>query len=96
MHTAGATERIKNSFTIRVLLSTYALGILRGSKMAEQPNQDAVYKVTVVNSKGAALVAYVTEATRQTYVRSMREEYGNAKVEQISIEDLPEGVNFKS
>jgi hypothetical protein len=62
--------------------------------MAEQINEGAVYKVTVVDSKDTPLVAYVTEASRQSYVRFMREEYGNAKVEQIAIEDIPEGVSF--
>jgi hypothetical protein len=62
--------------------------------MDETNNADAVYKITVINSKGSPMVAYVTESTRQTYVRSMREEYGNAKVEKIDIEDLPEGVSF--
>lgn len=62
--------------------------------MAEQINEGAVYKVTVVDAEGTPLVAYVSEASRQSYVRFMREEYGNAKVEQVAVEDLPEGVSF--
>jgi hypothetical protein len=62
--------------------------------MAENNNSGAVYKVTVVNAQGDPLVAYVNEASRNTYLRFMREEYGNAKIEQVAVEDLPEGVSF--
>jgi hypothetical protein len=62
--------------------------------MAEQTNEGAVYKVTVIDDKGTPLVAYVNEASRQSYARFMREEYGNAKVEQISIDEIPEGISF--
>jgi hypothetical protein len=64
--------------------------------MAEHTNESAVYKVTVVNSDGAPLVAYVNEASRKSYARFMREEYGNAKVELISADDIPDGVSFAS
>jgi hypothetical protein len=50
------------------------------------------YKVTVTNSQGNQIVAYVRPSSRQGYVRSMMEEYGNAKVEAITAADLPEGV----
>lgn len=62
--------------------------------MAEETSEGVIYKVTVVNSDGTPLVGYVSEASRRAYVRFMREEYGNAKVEQISKDDLPEGVTF--
>ncbi len=62
--------------------------------MAEHNNNGAVYKVTVINGQGEPLIAYVSEASRQTYVRSMREEYGNAKGEKVETEDLPEGVSL--
>ena len=62
--------------------------------MAEQNNEGAVYKVTVINAQGEPLIAYVPEASRQTYARFMREEYGNAKVEKVDPADLPEGISF--
>lgn len=61
--------------------------------MAEQ-NTESVYKVTVVNTQGVPLVAYVKESSRRNYVRSMREEYGNAKVELVEADDIPEGIDL--
>lgn len=61
--------------------------------MAEQ-NTESVYKVTVVNAQGTPLVAYVKESSRRSYVRSMREEYGNAKVELVEPSDIPEGIDL--
>lgn len=60
----------------------------------ENAGSDVIYKVTVVNSQGTPIVAYVGEASRISYVRSMREEYGNARVEVVSRADLPEGVDL--
>lgn len=62
--------------------------------MAEHTNEPAIYKITVINAEGEPLVAYVPEASRRSYARFMREEYGNAKVEQVGIDELPEGINF--
>lgn len=59
-----------------------------------EENQEQVYKVTVVNRQGTPLIAYVKESSRRSYVRSMREEYGNAKVEQVAADELPEGIDL--
>jgi hypothetical protein len=53
-----------------------------------------VYKVTVTNSQGDEMIAYVLPADKQRYVRSMNEEYGNATVEPLMMTDLPEDVTF--
>lgn len=53
-----------------------------------------VFKVTVTNSDGDDIVAYVTPAQKQAYVRSMTEEYGPATVEPMMIADLPEGIEL--
>ena len=59
--------------------------------MATEPD---AYRVTVTNAQGNPIVAYVLPSSRQNYVRSMIEEYGNAKVEPVAMADLPEGVSF--
>lgn len=53
-----------------------------------------VFKVTVTNGDGDDIVAYVTPAQKQAYVRSMTEEYGPATVEPMMIADLPEGIEL--
>lgn len=53
-----------------------------------------VFKVTVTNSDGDDIVAYVTPVQKQAYVRSMTEEYGPAVVEPMMIADLPKGVEL--
>lgn len=56
-----------------------------------------VYKVTVKNSLGNDVVAYVMKPGLHSYVRAMSEEYGAygpTQVESVALEDLPEGVEF--
>jgi hypothetical protein len=63
---------------------------------AYRVNQDnTIYKVTVVNSQGTPIIAYVNADRRHAYVRAMNEEYGNAKIEAVDPSDLPKGANVQ-
>ena len=53
-----------------------------------------VYMVTVFDSKGNEIVAYVKPDMKQPYVAMMSSEYGNVKVEGMSMADLPADVTF--
>ena len=53
-----------------------------------------LFKVTTTNQQGDVLVAYVYESCKQSYLRSMMEEYGNSTAVEIDISDIPTNVDF--
>ena len=53
-----------------------------------------IFKVTTVNDQGDELVAYVRENYKQSYLRSMMEEYGNSVAVEIDIADIPANVDI--
>jgi hypothetical protein len=40
------------------------------------------------------MIAYVRESYKQSYFRSMMEEYGNSTAVEIDISDIPTNVDF--
>lgn len=48
-----------------------------------------VFKVTTTTRSGRSIVAYVAPERRQTYVRAMREQHGDVKVEPMLLADVP-------
>lgn len=55
---------------------------------------DEVFMVTVLDDKGNEIVAYVMPDMKQAYVSMMSSEYGNVKIEGMSMADLPADVTF--
>lgn len=53
-----------------------------------------LFKVTTVNSQGEEMIAYVRESYKQSYFRSMMEEYGNSVAVEIDIADIPANVDI--
>ena len=53
-----------------------------------------LFKVTTVNDQGDEIVAYVRESYKQSYFRSMMEEYGNSVGVEIDIADIPANVDI--
>jgi hypothetical protein len=50
------------------------------------------FMVTAVDDMGNDLVAYVASKDKHQYVQMMSSEYGNIKVEPVSLEDIPKDV----
>jgi hypothetical protein len=55
---------------------------------------DEIFMVTVLDDKGNEIVAYVKPDAKQAYVSMMSSEYGNVKIEGMSMADLPADVTF--
>ena len=53
-----------------------------------------LFKVMTVNGQGEEMIAYVRESYKQSYFRSMMEEYGNSVAVEIDIADIPDDVDF--
>ena len=53
-----------------------------------------LFKITTVNDQGDEIVAYVRESYKQSYFRSMIEEYGNSVAVEIDIADIPANVDI--
>lgn len=53
-----------------------------------------IFKITTTNAQGDELTAYVLENYKQTYLRSMMEEYGNAVSAEVDIADVPDNVDI--
>jgi hypothetical protein len=53
-----------------------------------------VYKVTVVDDMGNEMVSYVLPENLRGYSAMMASEYGNIQTEEMSMADLPEGIDL--
>lgn len=53
-----------------------------------------IFKITTTNAQGDELTAYVYETYKQSYLRSMMEEYGNATSIEVDIADIPDNVDI--
>ena len=53
-----------------------------------------VYKVTVFDDMGTEMVSYVLPENLRGYSAMMASEYGNIKVEEMSMADLPEDTQL--
>jgi hypothetical protein len=77
----------------RVELQRLAVVTLGSLSKDEQKNAK-IFKVTTVNYEGDEIVAYVRESYKQSYRRSMMEEYGNSVAVEIDIADIPANVDI--
>jgi hypothetical protein len=53
-----------------------------------------VYKVTVVDDMGNEMISYVLPENLRGYSAMMASEYGNIQTEEMSMADLPEGIDL--
>ena len=65
-----------------------------GISSKQDPKIEKMFKVTTVNGQGDEMIAYVRESYKQSYFRSMMEEYGNSTAVEIDISDIPTNVDF--
>lgn len=65
-----------------------------GTPSKEDPKIEKIFKVTTVNGQGDEMIAYVRESYKQSYCRSMMEEYGNTVAVEIDIADIPANVDI--
>ena len=61
---------------------------------AEVKSTARIFKVTTINGQGDEMIAYVRESYKQSYFRSMMEEYGNSVLVEIDIADIPADVDI--